>query len=94
MSILTVVAVTAATLALLLAVAWHRLHRVRAVLAHERLVRRLTEATHHRDLCALRTRLDRARSPSAVLTAADRELDRALALHIPTPRNPKEGDTP
>lgn len=93
MPIITVAALTAAPLAALLLDAWHRLHRVRAALAHERLTRRLTEAAHHRDLCALRTRLCEARSPAAVLTAADHELDLALALYVLS-RNPKEGDRP
>jgi hypothetical protein len=94
MHVIAVVALTAAPLAALLLNLWHRLRCVGAVLTHERLTRRLAEAGHDRDLCALRTRLREARSSAAVLAAADLELDRALALYVPTRRDPKEGDRP
>ncbi|MEV4975615.1 hypothetical protein [Streptomyces scopuliridis] len=90
-----VVAWTAATLLITLtATAWRQARALRRVLAAERTRARLMDAAHHRDLCALQAQLDEVHAfDAAVLAAADRVLDQALATYGTT-RDPKEGGSP
>lgn len=91
-----VLAVLTALAATTLTVRRHR--RLTRALAAERAARRLTDATHHRDLLALTTRLHTlsARPDRAVLADADQILDTALAAHhTQHPTNPPtEGGNP
>lgn len=101
----------AAMVAALVAVAgagrvWWQLHRLRRVLRAERAAALLTDATHHRDLEAFRTRVARAVAEQqaaeeftarflddlAVIATADAIVTAELART--THHNPQEGDTP
>lgn len=101
----------AALAAVLVAVAgagrvWWQLHRLRRVLRTERATALLTDAAHHRDMEAFRTRVARAVAEQraaedfaaratadlAVIAAADAIVTAELART--THHNPQEGENP
>ncbi|MGW5989520.1 hypothetical protein ACWFRT_13475 [Streptomyces anulatus] len=85
---------------------WWQLHRLRRLLRAERAAALLTDAAHHRDMEAFRTRVARAVAEQraaeeftarflddlAVIATADAIVTAELART--THHNPQEGDTP
>lgn len=84
---------TVLTALTVLAAAGWRLHTtiLRRALNRERAAAALTDAARHRDVTALQARLIAARDRTAVLAAADKALDDALATIA---QDPTEGGTP
>lgn len=86
------ITVVSATLLITLTIAAaRRLRALQRALAAERASSRLSEAMRARDNQALASRLRDSRNEKKVLAAADRELDRALALYAPNRTDPNEG---
>lgn len=77
--------------ALLLAAAAAHHRRLQRALHAERATRRITDASHHRDLTAFQHRLTAVTRDRELLAAADHILDTALAAHRDTDDPHTEG---
>ncbi|WP_030756473.1 hypothetical protein [Streptomyces sp. NRRL F-5135] len=87
-AVLIVVAVAAGLWALQI------LRSTRRALSGVRAAARLAERLHERDMRACRARLQAVLDEHAVMGAADRVLDAALARHTTDPKPKKEGGSP